>query len=186
MKCTKTEDCPLYSICDLNNKCLYKLFICPENENDPCSFVNTTIYDTVNEEIYFEYSNIKEKPILKTCSIEQFEKKRCKTKKCLKNEDCFSGQCVSNSCVSNSAIYNCAGSTRDDENIICGKVNNMKCEKDEECFSHYCNNNICELDRVNPKIYLYGPLILLLIVLIITFMKLLKKQNQNEKERKNF
>ncbi|OUM61996.1 hypothetical protein PIROE2DRAFT_11811 [Piromyces sp. E2] len=92
-----------------------------------------------------EYSNIKIFPIIKTCSIESLKNKNCKTEKCLKNEDCFSKKCDSGSCVSDTTIYQCSGSTRDNENVVCGKADNMKCKRDEECFSHYCKNNISKL-----------------------------------------
>jgi len=157
--CESHSDCPFGSIC-ANRVCIYGYFLCLDNNEKKCSYVND-VYDPMNDEIYIEYKNnknINSKPILKTCDKNQIESGFCSTDECQKNNECFSGSCTDNICTKGkSTVYLCKGITTNSVmEFHCGKQNQMNCVKDYECFDKHCNRNgVCEHYELNEFYFQY-------------------------------
>ena len=52
--CSTDDDCPAFSHCEIgmnNNYCSYQYFICPEDINANCHFLNKTIWNDVQSRI---------------------------------------------------------------------------------------------------------------------------------------
>ncbi|ORX47635.1 hypothetical protein BCR36DRAFT_295428, partial [Piromyces finnis] len=47
--------------------------------------------------------------IIEACNINNFKDKKCQTRKCAVNEDCFSGLCQESCCITNpdNILYDC-------------------------------------------------------------------------------
>jgi len=157
INCQSGKDCPFGSTCDTNYICTYGYFLCINNNKKNCLYINSKVYNPINEEYHVEYRDLFQysKPVLKTCRKDGIEDKSCKTERCEKNEDCISGSCSSNICLINYGIYLCKGTRRDNNMIFyCGKQAQMKCKKDEECFNQRCISSCCENSNssVRPKL----------------------------------
>jgi len=151
IQCQLDSECPFGSICGSSNVCTYGHFLCTDNDNTKCLYVNSEVYDPINDEIlriYKGQSNVISKPILKTCNEEQAEKEICSTDTCKNGTDCFSGKCKDDMCVDNvDTIYLCKGKIDNTDNVFrCGKHNQMKCVNDHDCYDLHCNSEtgLCE------------------------------------------
>lgn len=186
INCQKDSDCPEYSKCVDNNgnstifTCKFGSFLCPKRIQDTlskgevngnCYFVNTELYDIDKQEIFKDAKEKSpSKPIIKTCPyIVGKAVRKCKTEKCIKDEDCLSGLCYSNTCVSNvNYIYRCTGA---DINVKCGRQTEMSCNSDEECYTGHCAYDYCSTKKAKPRVIVilqgFGQFILLMLGLVI-------------------
>jgi len=201
--CNSDEECPSFSYCTEGPEdryCKYESFICPEDENAYCHYVNSTIWDEKHEDV--NYEDLKDiifrresKPIMKTCTEEQVDEKKCKTKKCLNNEDCFSGVCYSNTCITNQLMYMCESSYEENDLYLlnCRKRINMKCDSDEECISSDCDHGYCKKykrrdyslkDSIISLIIFFVVLSLPLYVILNTLIKFGIIRDPNERKKK--
>ncbi|ORY25704.1 hypothetical protein LY90DRAFT_674801, partial [Neocallimastix californiae] len=138
--CTENTDCPFGSFCN-ENLCLFNSLLCYDREDANCMYLNETIWDPFKEKLRDDFKNIQEIPLIKTCTIDEIIEKKCETKKCYENKDCFSGLCYSGYCATKETIYYCK-----DYNSIgftCKSFNNMKCLKNSDCSHTFCNNSFC-------------------------------------------
>jgi len=185
--CDSDNDCPSYTYCkrstdskeiyDIetgeikyqrykNNYCAYFDFLCPEDENANCYYI---------DEIYKYSYDEKFRPIMDTCMKDQVDDGICKTKKCESNDDCFSGSCYSNSCVTNTSIYKCKSFEiyflpENKNRIHCEKMKNMKCSSDEECIDGNCNNGYCAKLNFNDNGITLWSLVVEVIEILITMI----------------
>jgi len=171
MKCTSDKDCPPYSVCDtltlkngeVHSICRFGDFLCPgrtdayfmnkEIAEEPCLYVNSTMYDLDREAIKDGFSN-DSTLILQTCSSYD---NGCKTSVCSKNSDCLSGKGSDGSCVNNGEIYRCSTLDNVYEKYVikCSKVSGMNCVGDSECYSNNCKS---KFDYDDDDIYDPDPI----------------------------
>jgi len=151
--CNSNEDCH-YGHCRSNGFCEYGYFLCL-TDNSPCLYLNSEIFDPINEQLYPPYQNVNawtSVPILKTCSEEQITGYTCTTETCNLDEDCFSNLCSPSvhACTikEDKTVVLCQGLPLADTDTAwttattfrCGKQNNMACNSHEECFDHFCSD----------------------------------------------
>jgi len=96
------------------NECYYYEFLCPENENEICIFLNITMWNIEKEKINDQYTQgiyktKKYRPILKMCDKQEVDLKSCDTESCQEDNDCYSGKCYNNNYITDKTIYLCSG-----------------------------------------------------------------------------
>jgi len=181
IQCTADTDCPFGSKC-VSNYCKYGEFLCSSNNNDKCLYLNSEIYDPVNEVLKVQYRQsplIEMKPILMSCNMDYFNKNICKTNYCREHNDCISKTCQNGVCIADyNPVYLCQGKNDNSSmEFYCGKQQQMKCENDNECFDGKCESEVCVKFTKDPNSNHFGEtmkwkkkfliVIYILIILII-------------------
>eukprot|EP00833_Pecoramyces_ruminatium_P003340 jgi/Orpsp1_1/1177372/evm.model.c7180000061198.2 len=181
--CKVDEDC-IYGYCGFTEKgdiCIYSNFLCIEDENKYCIFINETTWDIEDEKPKIANNNYK--PILKTCEKEEIDNNTCETNKCENNDDCFSGLCYRNSCSTEKTIYRCSDNMHFNGTRISRRKNaNMKCNSNDDCFDYcekgFCRNygghgiyNVIDFFSIFAYISIFIVIVFLVIVGIIIFKK---------------
>jgi len=189
--CKNDSDCPSYSYCDQSLEqgvCVFLDFLCPEDENVPCHYQSDILWSSYDDNF---------KPITNTCTVEEVDKNKCKTKQCTSNNDCFSEKCYQNTCVTDTPIYKCTYiKFSEDNKFECGKMMNMKCNVDEDCSTFYCKHGFCKVRHYEEDapfylLIIYGVLELVLSILgmyaifnfSLIFLGMFKKTEHNAKEK---
>lgn len=171
-----------------DSTCDFLDFLCPEDENAPCHYQSDILWSSYDDNF---------KPIINTCTKEEIDNNKCKTKQCTSNNECFSEKCYQNTCVTDTPIYKCTHNKFSEEsNFECGKMLNMKCNIDEDCSTYYCKNGYCknrsyEKDVPLYQLIIHGVLELVLSILgmyavfnfSLVFLGMIKNSVQKEKEK---
>jgi len=189
----------------VNKYCIYKDFLCPEDENAKCHYIDEIYKYSYDDDFY---------PIINTCLKEQVEEGTCKTKKCESDQDCYSGTCYSNSCITISPIYKCEqfdlSKRRDNQydligrkedinkRFSCSKIDNMKCNNNSEC-TKYCKNGYCSWEiqgdsyfqvlrnslKLLREVVFSTAIVLLLIAVLVIIFYFKEKRDKKKREQAN-
>ncbi|ORX87225.1 hypothetical protein BCR32DRAFT_299193 [Anaeromyces robustus] len=143
--CDEDRECGDETFCNYfenGNICVLGVYICKEDENSKCIFIDTYDYNTNTDETRYNSHN-KEKLIFKSCDKVNVDAKICETEQCTKDTDCLSGVCYSNSCIAEKPIYVCSDISVNDEKMgmNCKKQNQMKCISNSDCYSDNCEES---------------------------------------------
>lgn len=192
-----------------NDKCVFEV-VEEENENDskdkdkksPVVVTYEHVNTIQNEEEIQEPTLI-----LESCNKEEASLKNCFTRKCEKNEQCFSGTCENNVCITDEKkpLYICSN----DKNIFEGlsdnnnfKIDSLTCKLAEEeickesadCVTGNCqkledieDTSICTLSYSGmEKVKFIFEIFLLILFIIISFLifKSCGKRRTHKKELK--
>jgi len=108
--------------------------------------------------------------IIESCDSSLHKTKKCFTRICNKNSDCFSNHCEENACVTNisSPLYICKAK---EGKYKCLKADQEPCKKNIECNSLYCDGmNIClqlEINKPNYRLIVIVALLLILFIILL-------------------
>jgi len=142
--------------------CTYLDFICPEDENAPCHYQSDLLWSSYDDHF---------KPIIDTCTVEEVNEQKCKTKRCTSNSDCFSEHCYKNVCVTPTTLYKCVHAKfSPDYQFECRKANNMKCSLEEDCLSFYCKNGFCKNRPYEKELSLLGQIFRSVVQLVLSIL----------------
>ncbi|OUM62013.1 hypothetical protein PIROE2DRAFT_11834 [Piromyces sp. E2] len=180
-QCTSDSECPLYSKCGKYSKdgkeysvCRFGYFICKEKENEPCLYLNTTIWDVENEKV---------KNNMKIRNINQYNK--CITDQCYNDNDCISGKCFLKTCIhddDNPSVYMCSGEN-EKYYIKCGLYAGIKSYNSNDCYSSQTKSNICKPPSTPSKNLLYLLLAIGVFILITVIYTLYEKKIKIKNEK---
>ncbi|ORX83068.1 hypothetical protein BCR32DRAFT_267233 [Anaeromyces robustus] len=166
-ECTTDIDCPLYSKCNnftqdenILKVCRFENFLC-SNDDQPCLYINETMWDIQKEKVMQDYLSYTPSPIIKICPRNKVKTSIYKTKQnnnnnkqdecyttyCKHDTDCYSEMCYYNRCIYNykndKIIYMCSGDQFPDEFIRCGIASGVPAEEESECFFKIKKGSYC-------------------------------------------
>ncbi|OUM64540.1 hypothetical protein PIROE2DRAFT_8611 [Piromyces sp. E2] len=201
LACKSDTNCPEYSKCQNYEEngqtfsiCRFEYFLCRELDNEPCMYINSTIWNTKFQIYQNKYLLEKLTPIIKTCpSRINGKKNKCSTQLCSEDNECFSGKCYNRKCISNdntdkNSIILCSGQEKE-YYMLCGKDSGMKCEDKEECYSKMSIYNFCSAPPLyaisNTTAIIIRIIIITLIIVVVIALCVYAQKRKRKRKKKD-